>query len=120
TAGDLPCYLSPSSNTPAALPDTDRGDRCDPACGDELSQSRLTDPHMMADLDELDPPLRDEPPDEADRRTQSFRSSLDRQQLVARRKMGAAHAASPVAGSSPPGGPDLRRASSSAAFHRAR
>ena len=58
---------------------------------------------MTADLDKLDPPLRDEPPDEADRRTQSFRSSLNRQQLVARRKMSAAHAACPVAESSPPG-----------------
>jgi hypothetical protein len=30
---------------------------------------------MTADLDKLDPPLRDEPPDEADRRTQPFRGS---------------------------------------------
>jgi hypothetical protein len=41
------------------------GKRLDASCVDEVSERRFADPHVTADLYELDAPLGDQPADES-------------------------------------------------------
>ena len=96
--------------------------RLDATSLDELGQRGFADPDVTADLDELDPPFRDQSADETNRRAHPLCGGLHGQQPPAcpRRRTGSSCRPPDCRRIGPRGMPARRLASASAACHRAR